>query len=299
MEQPCEDTVKIHERCLRFKPPPEILDGYLARSPLAHALFRASEINALRPFRVPGPVLDLGCGAGEFAALALENDIDVGIDLAEVPLPQARATRRYGCLLRADARRLPFADRQFRSVISVSVLEHIPEPAAVLAEVSRVLQPGGRLVGTVVLADLHQHLFYPRLLRALGLGSLARLYINWHDRCFRHRTMLTKMDWEGLLARSGLTVTESRQAVSPRVTRWWDCLLPPALPYRLLGRFGSALMWRPRWFRNWMSRVFDDILNCEEAGGSVLIFAARKPGRVAKLYRRHSPLREEILAYAD
>jgi ubiquinone/menaquinone biosynthesis C-methylase UbiE len=48
-------------------------------------------------------------------------------------------------LQHADAKRMPFADAAFAAVISNSIVHHIPEPALVLAEMVRVLKPGGTL----------------------------------------------------------------------------------------------------------------------------------------------------------
>ena len=261
---------------LRFQPPDSVFDRYLAATPLAHALFRVAEIGPLCMLAFPRPVLDLGCGTGQFADFALAGSVDVGVDVCARQLHAAHATGRYTRLVHADARRLPFADGAFRSVVSLSVLEHIPEPDRVLSEVARVLRPGGQFVGTVVLADLHRHLFYPGLLRRLGLGPLARRYVQWHDRCFGHRTLLSREAWETLLHSSGLDVTTSSLAVSPRLTRCWDALLPLAAPYRLLGRLGKALVWHPRWWRSLVRGWFAKALAEEGTEGCVLVFCARK-----------------------
>ncbi|MFV0259818.1 MAG: radical SAM protein [Acidimicrobiales bacterium] len=93
-----------------------------------------------------GPHLDVGCGAGRLvAALAEYTDRTViGVD------PSPRPAGRNGRLVRTGAKDpLPFAAGAFTSVSMLDVLEHVWDEQAVLAEVRRVLVPGGRLVVTV------------------------------------------------------------------------------------------------------------------------------------------------------
>jgi ubiquinone/menaquinone biosynthesis C-methylase UbiE len=76
----------------------------------------------------------------------------VGIDLAEEMLRVGvENVRRAGLegrvrLERCDAKRMPFADGAFAAVMSNSIVHHIPEPRSVLAEIVRVLRPGGALL---------------------------------------------------------------------------------------------------------------------------------------------------------
>lgn len=92
------------------------------------------------PLLPVGRVLDLGCGVGH-SYRELAPRVSVGVDLEAVALAdQDRETRV------ADMRRLPFAAGSFGSVLSVQSIEHVPDPELVLAEVVRVLEPGGRAV---------------------------------------------------------------------------------------------------------------------------------------------------------
>lgn len=257
---------------LSFHPLVEFLTSYLAQTSLAHALFRGAEALALGTPSLSPPLLDLGCGSGEFAALALVGRVDVGLDLCGRRLAAARTTGKYARLVQADARRVPLSDRSFATIFSLSALEHFAEPDAVLAEVRRLLRPGGTFLGTLVLADLREHLFYTRLFRALGLHAPARWYVALHERCFDHRTLLTQDAWEELFRRHGLRLDVCRKIVPPSLTRWWDLLLPLALPGWLLGRRGS---WRPRWLARLLARRLAPLLARQEKQGSVLLFVAR------------------------
>ena len=91
-------------------------------------------------------VLDVGCGEGQVARLAasLGAELVVGVDptWAQVEVAAKRGGGvRYG---RAGAAELPFPDGAFDAVVACLVFEHIREVDAAIAEVARVLAPGGR-----------------------------------------------------------------------------------------------------------------------------------------------------------
>jgi 2-polyprenyl-6-hydroxyphenyl methylase/3-demethylubiquinone-9 3-methyltransferase len=96
----------------------------------------------VRPVRV----LDVGCGAGFLSnALALRGHAVTGVDASAKSLETAArhdstGRVRYGV---GDARRLPFPAESFDVACAMDFLEHVDEPETVVAEVSRVLAPGG------------------------------------------------------------------------------------------------------------------------------------------------------------
>jgi len=94
-------------------------------------------------------VLDVGCGEGQIARLASALDgveVVVGIDptAAQIGAAVERAGGpAYAC---SGAAALPFADGSFDAAVACLVFEHIHEVDAAIAEVARVLVPGGRFV---------------------------------------------------------------------------------------------------------------------------------------------------------
>ena len=92
----------------------------------------------------PGAVLvDVGCGGGLMAPL-VEGYRHVGVDLSHESL---RVAHKEGVVpVRGDATALPVADGAADVVLAGEILEHVPDHAGVVAELTRVLRPGGTIV---------------------------------------------------------------------------------------------------------------------------------------------------------
>ena len=100
---------------------------------------------AARAVPAGGTVLDLGCGVGfDVARLEAAGLTALGVDPSAVMIDHARA-RTASRLAQADGARLPFRTGSLDGCRIERVLQHVDEPAAVVAEVRRVLRPGGFL----------------------------------------------------------------------------------------------------------------------------------------------------------
>jgi ubiquinone/menaquinone biosynthesis C-methylase UbiE len=94
--------------------------------------------------RAGASVLDLGCGAGMLALLKRKGITLTGVDISDECAAAARRNG-YDATFRAKLTDLPFPDASFDYVVSLDVIGHVDfeEKDAVLAEVKRVLRPGG------------------------------------------------------------------------------------------------------------------------------------------------------------
>jgi SAM-dependent methyltransferase len=167
-------------------------------------------------------LLDLGCGAGRHAYEAVRRGAVVvayDLDAAEVKdtatvLDAMRAEgdtgpddRGRGWAVNGDALNLPFPDGTFDRVIASEILEHVPADRSVIAELVRVLRPGGTLAVTV-----------PRWGPELANWALSDAY---HSVPGGHIRIYRRTDLAGRLRDAGLRVTGTGYAHALHSPYWW------------------------------------------------------------------------------
>ena len=97
---------------------------------------------------------------------------------------------------------------------------------------------------------------------------------------FQERIEEIKKEWEKQIARVGFKIEESREIISPTITRLFDVFLITALPSQVLKKaFGRRVIFRPRFVLIFLTRIFIKYVEEEEDEGSNLFIVARKPKR--------------------
>jgi len=167
-------------------------------------------------------LLDLGCGGGRHAFEAHRRGAQVvAFDRSDGDTREAAAMLAamrqegeappdaLGTAVNGDALSLPFADGAFDRVIAAEVLEHILDDNAAMAELVRVLRPGGTMAVTV------PRWFPERVCWALTAEYHAPHVAGGHVRIYRR----TQLSW--LLAAAGLRPSRSHHAHALHSPYWW------------------------------------------------------------------------------
>ena len=161
-------------------------------APEHFVLRRDFALEALAP---PSTVLDVGCGAGSFAgALAEAGFAVIGVEVAAEAVRRARSNFPALEFLVVGERELPFPPDSFEGAWLGEVLEHVQDGLGLLAQVDRVLVPGGRLA-----LSTPDHSWGLRLRLGLSRRAFERHFEprSDHVRFFTARTL------EALLAAAG------------------------------------------------------------------------------------------------
>jgi SAM-dependent methyltransferase len=224
-------------------------------------------------------VLDAGAGFGRHAFEFARRGADViALDYADDEVAGTRNTfagmidageidpARFVGAVRGDATCLPFADGVFDRVITSEVLEHIPADVAAIAELQRVLKPGGTFAATVptewpekVNWRLSDEYHAPK-----AVGGHVRIY--------------SSTELKSKLRTAGLDVTASHHAHALHSPYWWlKCAVGPRRDdSRAVNTYRRLLEWeiveRPRSMRV-VERTLSPVL-----GKSYVVYA-RKPAR--------------------
>ncbi len=232
------------------------------------------------PLEPGSRVLDLGCGGGRHArhlrrrhgvaAVALDIGAEEVAEAArslremdEIAFELGGAVAGAGpwLVLRGSGYELPFRDESFDCVILSEVLEHLEEDRRAIAEVSRVLRPGGSLAVSVPRAA-------PEAL-CWALSSQYRHSPGGHVRIYR------RSELRRLLEESGYRVVGRHHAHALHSPYWWlkcafgldnDRVWPVALYHRLLV---WDLMRKPL-----LTRKLESLLN-PFIGKSVVFYAVK------------------------
>lgn len=124
----------------------EVADHLAGLESLFHRARQRTMRSVIARYGAP-PFLDAACGTGLMLRHLPAGSL--GLDINPRNITKARRHAGDAQLVHGDIETLPCPDESFSTVIATEVLEHLPNPEVALAELWRVLKPGGWLLGTV------------------------------------------------------------------------------------------------------------------------------------------------------
>ena len=254
----------------------EYLRRYLRIAPLCVALWRSVEARHLSSVRLNHPILDIGCGWGEFAE-AYGEKIDMGIDVAPRDLCVAAKGKMYKNLTFADARDLPFGDNSYASIISISTFEHIPNTKQLLKEMYRVLKPNGILAITMETEEVDSNTFYRPMLKRVGFSFLSKMLTNAYNSYFHRHTLPSKEKWIKDFKDAGFKIVTVKNIISPTITKLYDFFIITSWTAQLFRPLiGRRKVFRPKFIEDLLVKIFLKYVEEEEVVGTNLFIIATK-----------------------
>ena len=256
----------------------DLLSRYIKNAPAFLGMLRAVEAGFYQNVALPDPLLDLGCGDGMFAALAIQQPVTAGIDMDWSGLCEARERSVYQAVVQAGAVKLPFRSEYFESVVCNSVLEHIPDVESVLSEVCRVMRSGARLAFCVPSERFLELLSISSGLRRLRVKRLAKAYEAFFNLISRHYHCDAPIVWNKRLEKVGFDVEYQHYYFSKKALRaleWGHYLgLPALVAKRLTGRWVILPTDANLWLTDKILRPYFE--ESRPSVGAYLFFVVRK-----------------------
>lgn len=158
-------------------------------------------------------LLEIGSGLGHLVGQLEGMYATAAVDVNHWALVQSKAVAPHTLLQVASAEDLPFADGLFGVVIIKHVVEHLPHPARAIAELGRVIAPGGALI-----------LATPNL-ASLSRPSKGAKWIGYHDPT--HISLKQPSEWLDMIKDAGF---ELKRVFADG---FWDAPYIPVIPVRL------------------------------------------------------------------
>ena len=256
------------------------LQQYLTLAPVPLGLIRAIDCRHIGRVPLGGKILDAGCGDGLLARILFKNTegkVITGIDHDPGELKKARSLGIYHDLIACEITAIPFKNNTFDHVLSNSVLEHVTDIDQALAELARVLKPGGTLVFTVPSEYLSEHFLFGRIFRLIGFKQLSVMYARLKHRIWHHEHIDSMDIWTRRLQENNFDILD-RKYIHPRsVTEICDLFTfsgACSMLWRKL--FGRLLLFPSSLRGKVMARWFKIYYVMDEETGSTLFFVARK-----------------------
>ncbi|GAK57886.1 hypothetical protein ANT_15880 [Candidatus Vecturithrix granuli] len=216
----------------------QAVEYYTTRRPYFYTFVRPYELELFHKLTpvFKRPILDFGCGDGFFARFLSElAPIDYGVDSDPTILPEAQHV--YTQVIRSDKTSIPLPSESVRTIFSNSVFEHLHQPAPMIQELYRLLEPEGKLFATITAKQWEQFL--------LGAKWVGTPYLKWFRKIQRHHAWLTYDEWQKMFCQAGFRINNMLGYLDPYHVRMIEVYhylsLPVFLSKAAFGKWETPL----------------------------------------------------------
>jgi SAM-dependent methyltransferase len=192
----------------------EVLAGYKAVCELypyipPMTIWRSWEYAAYKRYMLAEPILDIGCGDGQFFRLVWPEIRDVvGVDINPAIVQAAKESGVYSQVHVSAAHNMPFEPESFSSAFANCSLEHMDNLPEVLQNIASILKPDGKLLMSVVTDKFIEWSTLPLLVKSIGETERAEAIKNEYFSYHHLVSPLEPSKWMGHLEAAGFELID-------------------------------------------------------------------------------------------
>ncbi len=255
---------------------PRYISHYLSHRPAFFSFIRPQEAFLFEKNRhtIKPPVLDFGCGDGFFAEMVFgQGAIDIGLDVHESRISEAQDKGVYKQIISYAGGRIPLKDASAATVVSNCVFEHLPNLDKNIAEISRILKPGGFLLTSVMTNRWNDFL--------IGKHIVGNTYIKKFERQQEHLNLLSQKNWETKLEKNQLKPIQTIGYLNKNTSRLLELAhvfsIPSLITRKTLNRWVAYPSWhQPLQLTKLISHSLTTSLKTKASESAALFIVAQK-----------------------
>lgn len=252
------------------------IDYYLSCRPAFFSFIRPQEgflFNKNTRY-IQSPILDFGCGDGFFAQIVFgKGTIDIGLDIPESRISEAKVKNIYKKIISYEGGRIPLKDASISTVISNCVFEHLPNLDENIAEISRVLKPGGCLLTSVMTNRWNDFL--------IGKHIFGPTYIKKFEQQQVHLHLLSLDTWKTKLLNNNLKPIQTAGYLNQNTSRLLELAhvfsIPSLISRKIVKRWVLFPHWhQPLQLTKLLTNILNESLKTKPEESAALFIVARK-----------------------
>ena len=211
----------------KFLTSAEVLAGYDAVCKLyphvpPMTIWRSWEYAAYQRYELAEPILDIGCGDGQFFRLVWPYIKDViGVDMDPNTIATARQSGVYREVIYSPASKISFPPKSFASAFANCSLEHMDRLPAVLEKIHDCLRPGGFFAFSVVNEKFIEWSTLPLLITSVGDTKRAGVLQAEYERYHHLVNPLPVYKWIECLSKAGFQILEHTPIIPEMTSRFF------------------------------------------------------------------------------